>query len=88
MKWLLFPRCMILRTIRLYQKTLSFDHGVFSFLFPEGYCRFHPTCSQYGYQAIERFGILRGGWMASGRIIRCNPWSKGGIDEVPEHVCF
>lgn len=84
MKMFQFPQRLFLLTIRLYQKTLSFDHGIFRFLFPEGYCRFFPTCSEYGYQAIERFGLVRGGFLATNRIIRCHPWSKGGIDEVPE----
>ncbi|MBI5369900.1 membrane protein insertion efficiency factor YidD [Candidatus Uhrbacteria bacterium] len=84
MIWQFFPKYIALRTIRLYQKTLSFDHGIFKRLYPSGFCRFHPTCSEYGYQAVERFGVLHGGWLAIGRIIRCNPFSKGGIDEVPK----
>ena len=72
----------VLNMIRLYQKTLSFDHGWPRYLYPNGYCRFHPTCSEYGYQAIEKYGIIRGGIMTVGRILRCNPFSKGGIDPV------
>jgi putative membrane protein insertion efficiency factor len=74
--------------IRLYQKTLSFDHGPLRKLYPHGYCRFQPTCSEYAYQAIDRhgafWGLLLGGW----RILRCNPWNKGGKDSVPEKVRF
>jgi hypothetical protein len=74
--------------IRIYQHTLSFDHGPLRRLYPHGYCRFSPTCSEYTYQAIERhgafFGALLGGW----RILRCNPWNKGGADAVPEKVKF
>ncbi|MEX2315205.1 MAG: membrane protein insertion efficiency factor YidD [Thermomicrobiales bacterium] len=46
-------------------------------------CRFLPTCSDYGYQAIEKYGIIRGGAMAVWRILRCNPFNKGGYDPVP-----
>ena len=46
-------------------------------------CRFVPSCSEYGYQAIEKYGIIRGGTMAAWRILRCNPFCKGGFDPVP-----
>ena len=75
-------RFFVLKLIRIYQKTLSFDYGVFRRLFPNGYCRFYPTCSEYGYQAIEKYGVIKGGLMALGRILRCNPWNKGGHDPV------
>jgi putative membrane protein insertion efficiency factor len=67
--------------IRLYQKTVSPDHGLIRGLFPNGYCRFYPTCSEYGYLAIKKHGLLRGVIMTGWRIIRCNPWSKGGEDQ-------
>ncbi len=47
-------------------------------------CKYYPTCSQYALTAIERFGIFHGGWLAIKRLFRCNPWSIGGIDPVPE----
>ena len=78
--WQHYPRYFIIKLIKLYQKTLSFDHGVFKFLFPHGYCRFHATCSEYGIQAIEKYGIIKGVIKTSWRILRCNPWNKGGID--------
>lgn len=68
--------------IRIYQKTFSPDHGLLKRRFPNGYCRFHPTCSEYTYQAIEKYGFLKGGFKGFYRILRCNPWSKGGEDPV------
>jgi putative membrane protein insertion efficiency factor len=66
----------LLRLIRLYRKGIS-PHFAPS-------CRFRPTCSQYALTAIERFGALKGGGMALWRILRCNPFCKGGYDPVPQ----
>jgi len=73
---------IILKIIKLYQKYLSLDTGFLSFLWSERICRYHPTCSEYTYQAIEKYGILRGGWKGLKRIIRCHPWAKGGNDPL------
>ena len=47
-------------------------------------CRYLPTCSEYAYVATARFGLARGGWMAMRRLLRCHPFSKGGLDPVPD----
>ena len=60
--------------IRLYQK--------FSRLTP-AVCRFYPTCSTYAMQAVEKYGALKGAWLAVKRILRCNPFNDGGYDPVP-----
>jgi uncharacterized protein len=73
---------IILKTIRLYQKYLSLDTGFLSFLWSERICRYHPTCSEYTFQAIEKYGLIRGGWLGLKRIIRCHPWAKGGNDPL------
>jgi uncharacterized protein len=46
-------------------------------------CRFTPSCSEYASQAIERHGVLRGGWLSAKRLLRCNPWNPGGYDPAP-----
>ena len=72
-----------LGAIKIYQKTISPDHGViFKNRFPGGYCKFQPTCSQYTYQAIEKYGTIKGSLLGFFRILRCNPWSHGGKDPV------
>lgn len=72
----------VINLIKLYQKTLSFDHGPLKGLYPHGFCRFYPTCSDYAIQAIEKYGIIRGGFKASWRVLRCNPFNKGGNDPL------
>jgi putative membrane protein insertion efficiency factor len=49
-------------------------------------CRFHPSCSAYGLGAVQQYGLVRGGAMTFWRILRCNPWSRGGIDDVPARM--
>jgi putative membrane protein insertion efficiency factor len=77
-----YMRAMVLGMIRGYQKTLSPDHGIMAQFTMHG-CKFHPTCSQYTYEAIERYGIIKGVYLGSKRILRCNPLTKGGYDPVP-----
>ncbi|MEK7528415.1 MAG: membrane protein insertion efficiency factor YidD [Patescibacteria group bacterium] len=74
------PRKGLGLLIRLYQRTLSPDHGWFRVLFPDGYCRYTPTCSEYTRQAVEKHGAMIGGTKGMWRIMRCNPCSKGGND--------
>ncbi len=62
---------------------IQFYRIVISPLFPPR-CRFQPTCSQYALTAIERFGVVKGGTMATKRILSCHPWHMGGYDPVPE----
>ncbi len=73
---------IILILIKFYQKTFSPDHGLFSYLWPGGFCKFYPSCSEYAYQAIKRQGTARGLVKGVWRILRCNPFSQGGIDLV------
>ena len=75
---------IILGAIKLYQKTLSLDQGPLSYLFSEQICRFHPLCSQYAFEAIERFGVVKGSWLGIKRVARCHPWNDGGYDPVPK----
>jgi hypothetical protein len=70
------PRTILLGLIRLYQLT-------FSRLLPPDTCRFHPTCSRYGYEAIRKHGALKGTTLAVWRVLRCNPFNPGGYDPVP-----
>ncbi len=74
------PRVPVLWLIRLYQKTISPDHGWFKAKYPQGFCPFYPSCSEYGYQVIKKRGLLAGVPLTLWRIIRCHPWTKGGVD--------
>ena len=68
------PRLALLGLIRLYQMTYSKNRP------PT--CRFYPSCSHYGYQAVYKYGALKGGAMATWRVLRCNPFNPGGYDPV------
>lgn len=70
------PRIILLVFIRLYQKIVSPS-------LPANTCRFYPSCSHYGYQAIYKYGALKGLMMSIWRILRCNPFNPGGYDPVP-----
>lgn len=70
----------VIKIIEVYQKTLSPDSGWFRGRYSGGYCKFTPNCSEYGRLSIIKHGVIRGGARAFFRILRCNPWSKGGED--------
>jgi putative membrane protein insertion efficiency factor len=75
--WENLPRFLLLLPIRAYQMTLSRS-------MPEQTCRFYPTCSHYTYQAIYKYGAVKGGVMGFYRVLRCNPFNKSaGYDPVP-----
>jgi uncharacterized protein len=73
-------RAVVVAPIRLYQKLVS------PLLGPR--CKYNPSCSEYAAQAITKFGILRGLVLAGWRVLRCNPWSHGGIDPVEDQRLF
>lgn len=66
---------ILLMLIRFYQNYIS--------RFTPPRCRFYPTCSQYGYEAINRFGAIKGTWLTVKRILKCHPFHPGGVDLVP-----
>jgi len=68
----------ILYMIKLYQKFLS--------PLKPASCRFYPTCSQYTFQAVSRFGVTKGIILGIRRILRCNPFFKGGYDPIPDKI--
>ncbi len=70
---------ILLALIRFYQRSISPNTAP--------HCKYIPTCSQYGLEAIERFGVFKGLALTIWRILRCNPFSKGGYDPVPEKRC-
>jgi len=70
-------RQILIALIKLYRYTIS------PYLAPS--CRYTPTCSSYAIEAVERFGIIRGSWMAIRRIGRCHPWHSAGYDPVPDN---
>jgi uncharacterized protein len=73
-------RGVVLGPIRLYQRVIS----------PAlpARCKYHPTCSQYAVSAVRRYGVLRGLVLAAWRLLRCNPWSHGGVDFVEDQTLF
>ena len=70
-----WPRLVLLGIIRLYQVT-------FARTLPPNTCLFYPSCSHYGYQAVYKYGVIKGGALAIWRVLRCNPFGSGGYDPV------
>jgi putative membrane protein insertion efficiency factor len=70
-----WPRRLALLAIKVYRDRVS------PALPPT--CRFWPSCSEYAYEAVEKYGLLRGGWLAVKRLLRCHPFNPGGYDPVP-----
>jgi putative membrane protein insertion efficiency factor len=68
---------------KVFLSVIRFYQVIISPLKPPS-CRFYPTCSHYGLEAVERFGALKGGWLAIKRILKCHPFHPGGVDPVPE----
>jgi uncharacterized protein len=73
-------RALFVAPIRIYQKVVSPLFGT--------RCKYYPSCSEYAAQAITKFGILRGLVLAGWRVLRCNPWSHGGVDPVEDQRLF
>uniref|UniRef100_A0A7C4M0N9 Putative membrane protein insertion efficiency factor n=1 Tax=candidate division CPR3 bacterium TaxID=2268181 RepID=A0A7C4M0N9_UNCC3 len=74
------PSVLAIKLISFYQRTISPDHGFLRSKYPQGYCKYKPTCSDYSKQAFGKYGFFRGFLLSFWRILRCNPWSKGGED--------
>lgn len=72
---------LLIGLVRAYQKTLSPDHSSWGkAMFPGGFCKYTPSCSEYMIGAIEKHGAIKGTLKGAWRILRCNPFSKGGCD--------
>ena len=69
------PANILILLIKIYQYTLSPFIG--------RYCRYTPTCSNYGIEAIRKYGAIKGGWLTIKRVASCNPWGGSGYDPVP-----
>lgn len=76
---------IVLWIIRIYQRTFSFDHGILGRIYPNTRnCKFAPTCSEYTYESIDKYGVIKGLILGGKRVIRCNPKAQPGqYDPVP-----
>lgn len=72
---------LIITLIKIYQKTISPDHGWLRFKYPYGYCKFYPTCSQYAIEVIKLHGVVKGLFLTFIRVIKCNPFTSPKINK-------
>jgi putative membrane protein insertion efficiency factor len=72
----MLPRNLIVLLLRIYRAVISPLYGQV--------CRYYPSCSAYGLGAVQQHGVVRGAILTAWRVLRCNPWSRGGVDDVPE----
>lgn len=75
---LLAPRNAVIALLHAYRAVVSPLYG--------DVCRYHPSCSRYALEAVQRSGVVVGSALAVARIVRCNPWSRGGVDDPPVHL--
>ena len=73
-------RELLLLPLHLYRRAISPALGP--------HCRYHPTCSEYAVEAVRTYGVARGSLLAAWRVLRCNPWSRGGVDPVARQTAF
>ena len=73
---------IIIKLIKIYQITLSPDHGLLKFRYPYGFCRFYPTCSEYSIIAYKKHGFILGTFLTIKRIVKCNPFTQPQINKI------
>ena len=83
-QWL--PRALLFVLITLYQKTLSPDHGPLRALYPYGFCRHHPTCSEHGKNVIVERGAIIGLFLILRRLLSCHPWRELSDDRISQSI--
>ena len=79
------PQALAILAIELYQRLLSPDHSWLKHRYPYGFCRHFPSCSEYVKQAIAKYGLVKGFYLGTLRIIKCNPWTEPKVDLVSNH---
>lgn len=78
---------VLIAVIRFYQLTISTDHApMLRFMGVRGRCKFYPSCSEYTRQAVAARGVRRGLLLGIRRLLKCHPWSAGGVDEAPNSI--